>query len=171
MLAYQAVLLTPSESSGSPRAKLGGPPQLPSCQQVASGRHHIPLFVFKRLSTLSVSESRKSFPCHRSEKISAKSKYCHTSKTSENNPCVCHTSETPRGVPHLLTSLPLAALPAPPATLFHPWHASVSASTSSETFSGAKRSPAPSAFRRIPPFRCQGMTSTVGSKSAPATAK
>ena len=51
---------------------------------------------------------------------------------------------------YLLTSLPLAALRAPLATLFHPWHASVSANTSSPISIGAKKSRAPFAFRRTP---------------------
>src|SRR5229473_2023324 len=54
---------------------------------------------------------------------------------------------------YLLTSLPLAALPAPPATLFHPWLANASANISSPISTGAKRSRAPSAFHRTPPCR------------------
>src|SRR6266852_7957509 len=51
---------------------------------------------------------------------------------------------------YLLTSLPLGALRAPLATLFHPWLANDSANTSSPISTGAKRLRAPSAFPRTP---------------------
>src|SRR2546421_7436641 len=64
---------------------------------------------------------------------------------------------------------------APLATLFHPWHANASANTSSPTFTGAKKSRGPFAFRRFPcrhslatieisKPRFLGATSTAGSK-------
>src|SRR5260370_21817469 len=89
MFARYVVPLTPSEALR--------PIKPPSREHIASESSQIPLFFFKRLLTLSVSKSHKSFACHRSEKTSAKSKHCHTSETPRNNPCVCHTSETPRG--------------------------------------------------------------------------
>src|SRR2546427_5172185 len=72
---------------------------------------------------------------------------------------------------YLLTSLPLGAHRAPLATLFHPWHANDSANTSLPTSTGAKRSRAPFAFRRIPPFRFRATINIAGSKSAPAMVK
>ena len=60
---------------------------------------------------------------------------------------------------------------APLATLFPPWLANASASTSCKTSTGARRSRAPSAFRRIPRRRSRATINTVGSKSAPGTAK
>src|SRR5260370_26765832 len=54
MLARPAVLLTPLLSLR--------PAQLPSGPQIASESHQIPLFVFRRLHTLSFSVSRNSFP-------------------------------------------------------------------------------------------------------------
>ena len=89
MFARYVVPLTPSEALR--------PIKPPSREHIASESSQIPLFFFKRLLTLSVSKSHKSFACHRSEKTSAKSKHCHTSETPRNNPCVCHTSETPGG--------------------------------------------------------------------------
>ncbi len=71
----------------------------------------------------------------------------------------------------LLSSLPPAALPAPPATLFHPWLANASVNISSPIFTGAKRSRAPSAFHRTPPCRSRATISIAGLKSAPATAR
>src|SRR5260370_35148298 len=70
---------------------------------------------------------------------------------------------------YLLTSLPLAALPAPPATLLHPWHANASANTSSPISTGAKRLRAPFPFPRIPPFRFRHTTNTAVSKLVQAT--
>src|SRR6266480_5889151 len=58
-----------------------------------------------------------------------------------------------------------------PATLFHPWHANASANTSSPISTGAKRLRAPSAFRRIPPFRYRGTISIAGSKLVLDTAR
>src|SRR6266851_6841356 len=55
---------------------------------------------------------------------------------------------------------------APLATLFHPWHANASANTFSPIFTGAKRSRAPFAFRRIPPSRSRRTISIAGSKLA-----
>jgi hypothetical protein len=72
---------------------------------------------------------------------------------------------------YLLTSLPLGALRAPLATLFPPWLANASANTSSPISTGAKRSRAQFAFRRIPPFRCRGTISTAGSKLVQDTVK
>ena len=65
---------------------------------------------------------------------------------------------------YLLTSLPLGALRAPLATLFHPWLANASANTSLPISTGAKRLRAPFAFRRTPLFRSGGTTNTAGSK-------
>ena len=59
----------------------------------------------------------------------------------------------------------------PPATLFHPWLANDSASTSLPTCTGAKRSRAPFASPRIPPCRSHGKTSIAGSKLAQDTVK
>src|SRR5216683_3026250 len=81
---------------------------------------------------------------------------------------VIFLSSLPR---YLLTSLPLGAHRAPLATLLHPWHANASANTSSPTFTGAKRSRAPFAFRRIQPFRFRETTNTAGSKLEPAMVK
>ncbi len=53
-----------------------------------------------------------------------------------------------------------------PATLFHPWHANASANTFSPIFTGAKRSRAPFAFRRIPRSRSRATISIAGSKLA-----
>ena len=72
---------------------------------------------------------------------------------------------------YLLTSLPLAALPAPPATLFHPWLANASANISSPISTGAKRSRAPSAFHRTPPCRSRTTINIAGSKSVQDTVK
>src|SRR5260370_41627518 len=71
----------------------------------------------------------------------------------------------------LLTSLPLGALRAPLATLFHPWHANASANTSSPIFTGAKRSRAPFAFRHIQRSRFRETTNTAGSKLEPVIGK
>ncbi len=58
---------------------------------------------------------------------------------------------SPLSLPHyLLTSLPLGAHRAPLATLFPPWLANTSASTSWKISNGAKRSHAPFAFRPTP---------------------
>src|SRR6266576_955890 len=73
--------------------------------------------------------------------------------------------------PYLLTSLPLTAIPALPATLFHPWHANVSANIFSPISIGAKRLRAPFAFRRIPPFLSRQTINIAGSKSVPVTAR
>src|SRR5882762_6244199 len=78
----------------------------------------------------------------------------------------CHTVR-----PTLLSSLPLGALRAPLATLFHPWHANASANIFSPISTGAKRSRALFASRRIPPFRSRGTISTAGSKSVQDTVK
>src|SRR5260370_10552590 len=72
---------------------------------------------------------------------------------------------------YLLTSLPPGAPHMPLATLFHPWHANVSANTSSPISTGAKRLRVPSAFRRTPPFRSRETTSIVGSKLVQDTVK
>jgi len=48
-----------------------------------------------------------------------------------------------------ITSFPRSAFWAPLATLFHPWLANASANISSPIFTGAKKSRAPFAFRRI----------------------
>src|SRR5258708_28626027 len=109
-----------------------------------------------------------------------------------NNPSapglrVIFLSSLPR---YRLTFLPLGAPRAPLATLFHPWHANDSANTSSPISTGAKRSRAPFAFRRIPwrhslatsvlcksrlvgtvkvcKFRSRGTRSIAGSKLEPA---
>ena len=50
------------------------------------------------------------------------------------------------------------------ATLFHPWHANASANIFSPISTGAKKSRAPSAFRRIPPCRSHGTINIAGSK-------
>src|SRR6266480_2219825 len=73
--------------------------------------------------------------------------------------------------PYLLTSLSLTAIPALPATLFHPWHANVSANIFSPISIGAKRLRAPFAFRRIPPFLSRQTINIAGSKSVPVTAR
>ena len=73
--------------------------------------------------------------------------------------------------PYLLTSFHLGALRAPLATLFPPWLANVSANTSSQISTGAKRSRAPSAFPRIPRCRCHATISTAGSKSVRGTVR
>src|SRR6266550_4056630 len=73
--------------------------------------------------------------------------------------------------PYLLTSLPLTAIPALPATLFHPWHANVSANIFSPISIGAKRLRAPFAFRRIPPFLARQTINIAGWKSVPVTAR
>ena len=72
---------------------------------------------------------------------------------------------------YLLTSLPLGALRAPLATLFHPWLANASANTSLPISTGAKRLRAPSASRRTPRFRCRGTTNIAGSKLVQDTVK
>src|SRR5882762_2871251 len=86
----------------------------------------------------------------------------------------CHTvrptlfSSLPR---YLLTSFPLGALRVPLATLFPPWLANASANTSLPISTGAKRSRAPFASRRIPPFRSRVTISTAGSKLVQDTVK
>src|SRR6266699_5757629 len=72
---------------------------------------------------------------------------------------------------YLLISLPLTAIPALPATLFHPWHANASANIFSAISIGAKRLRAPFAFRRIPPFLSRQTINTAGSKSVAVTAR
>src|SRR5712691_4771446 len=67
--------------------------------------------------------------------------------------------------------LPLTAIPALPATLFHPWHANASANIFSPISIGAKRLRAPFAFRRIPPFLSRETINIAGSKSVPVTAR
>jgi len=51
------------------------------------------------------------------------------------------------------------------ATLFPTWLANASANTSSPISAGAKRSPAPSAFRPIPRYRFRATINIAGSKS------
>src|SRR5467141_2941055 len=86
----------------------------------------------------------------------------------------CHTvrptlfSSLPR---YLLTSFPLGALRMPLATLFPPWFANASANTSLPISTGAKRSRAPFASRRIPPFRSRVTISSAGSKLVQDTVK
>ncbi len=62
---------------------------------------------------------------------------------------------------YLLTSLPLGAHRAPLATLFLPWHANASASTSWKASNGAKRSHAPFAFRPTPSRRSRRRASSA----------
>src|SRR5258708_7010500 len=72
---------------------------------------------------------------------------------------------------YLLTSLPPGPHRAPLATLFPPWLANASANTSSPISTGAKRSRAPFAFRRILLFRSLTTTSIAGSRLEPAMVK
>src|SRR5260370_18628685 len=104
MFARYVVPLTPSEALR--------PIKPPSREHIASESSQIPLFFFKRLLTVSVSKSHKSFACHRSEKTSPNSKHCPTSETPSNNPCPCHTSDPP-GAPPPFPSTPLVPLPRP----------------------------------------------------------
>ncbi len=76
----------------------------------------------------------------------------------------CSTSHQSRACPDLVGVIS-------PATLFPPWLANVSANTFSRISIGAKRSRAPSAFRRIPPSRSRRTINIAGSKLAPVTAR
>ncbi len=97
----------------------------------------------------------------------------HGTRATSHGPCFFS--------PYLLTSLPLGAHRAPLATLVHPWHVNASANTSSPISTGAKRSRAPFASRRIPWFLslttsvvCESRfigTNIAGSKLVRATVK
>ncbi len=72
MLARHAFLLTPPESLR--------PPELLSCKQLSPDSPRFPLFVFKRLHTLSFSVSRKSCLCHSYEncRVCTNNSHCGT---------------------------------------------------------------------------------------------
>ncbi len=75
-----------------------------------------------------------------------------------------------------LTSLPIYFLTSRRASraacyTVLPWLANASASTSSPISTGARRSRAPFAFRRIPPLRFRGRTNIAGSKLVRDTAR
>src|SRR5439155_872501 len=67
-----------------------------------------------------------------------------------------------------ITSFPRSAFPAPLATLFHTWLANASANTSLPISTGAKKSRAPFASRRIP-WRHSLATIEVSKPSLPRT--
>ena len=119
--------------------------------------------LFQSISYALLSSRRRVYPSHRILDLATRRQLSHCTSSA----LFFHTS-LPR---YLLTSLPLGALRAPLATLFHPWHANASANISSPISIGAKRSRAPSASHRIPLFRYRGTISTAGSKLVQDTVK
>ena len=119
--------------------------------------------LFQSISYALFSSRRRVYPSHRILDLATRRQLSHCTSNA-----LFFLTSLPR---YLLTSLPLGALRAPLATLFPPWLANVSANTSSQISTGAKRSRAPSASRRIPPFRSRATISTAGSKLVRGTVK
>ena len=112
--------------------------------------------LFQSFSYALFSSRRRVYPSHRILDLATRRQLSHCTSNA-----LFFLTSLPR---YLLTSLPLGALRAPLATLFHPWLANASVSISWKTSNGAKRSRAPSAFRRIPQCRSRATINIAGSK-------